>query len=81
MQGKIQKKMMQEEKQIRREERKKERNVLKGDSSSNVFKGFGQEDPSTSSDISRLKFTKAVPINGVKKILKATGDLVRSHIP
>ena len=81
MQGKIQKKMMQEEKQIRREERKKERNVLKGDPPSNVFKGFGQEDPSTSSDISRLKFTKAVPINGVKKILKATGDLVRSHIP
>jgi len=68
VQGNLLKKQKLEEKLHRKEERK---NAKK------IFKGFSQ-DSGEKTILPEIKFSKAVPINGVKKVLKSTGDLVRS---
>ena len=69
VQGSLLKKRKLEEKLHRKEER---RNAKK------IFKGFSQETEETSI-LPEIKFSKAVPINGVKRVLKSTGDLVRLY--
>jgi hypothetical protein len=70
VQDNLLKKRKLEEKLHRKEER---RNAKK------IFKGFSQ-DSGGKSILPDIKFSKAVPINGVKRVLKSTGDLVRSFL-
>ena len=70
VQGSLLKKRKLEEKLHRKEER---RNAKK------IFKGFSQETEETNV-LPEIKFSKAVPINGVKRVLKSTGDLVGRYL-